>query len=76
MEFLPPNCTKFVIFPHFPMLSTKNKEIKIGERKLMVMENQEMVMKKSWENMLSSLWEPCQCYKYEGTKCRFSFCKS
>ena len=25
----------------------------------MVMENLEMVLEKSWENMLSSLWEPC-----------------
>ena len=23
------------------------------------MENQEMVMEKSWKNILSSLWEPC-----------------
>ena len=25
----------------------------------MVIENQEMVMEKSWTNILSSLWEPC-----------------
>ena len=25
----------------------------------MVIENQEMVMEKSWKNILSSLWEPC-----------------
>ena len=25
----------------------------------MVMENQEMVMEKSWENNLSSMWDPC-----------------
>ena len=24
------------------------------------MENQEMVMEKSWKNIMSSLWEPCQ----------------
>ena len=28
----------------------------------MVMENQEMVMEKSWKNILSSLWEPCSTY--------------
>ena len=26
---------------------------------LTFMENQEMVMEKSWKNILSSLWEPC-----------------
>ena len=26
----------------------------------MVMENQEMVMEKSWKNILSSVWEPCK----------------
>ena len=25
----------------------------------MVMENQEMFMEKSWKNMFSSMWEPC-----------------
>ena len=28
----------------------------------MVMENQEMVMEKSWKNTLSSLWEPWYMY--------------
>ena len=27
------------------------------------MENQEMVMEKSWTNILSSLWEPCTVKK-------------
>ena len=30
------------------------------------MENLEMVMEKSWENILSSLWEPCP-----GVQCVF-----
>ena len=31
-------------------------------RREMVIENQEMVMEKSWKNILSSLWEPCSSY--------------
>ena len=30
----------------------------VMENQEMVMENYEMVMKKSWKNILSSLWEP------------------
>ena len=41
--------------PHFPKFSAKCRE---SGRKI-VMENQEMVMEKSWKNILSSLWEPC-----------------
>ena len=47
---LPLSCTKFVLFLS-PLRNTKSgREI--------VMENEEMVMEKSWKNILSSLWEP------------------
>ena len=39
---------------HFLMFSTKCR--KCGRK--MVMENQEIVMEKSWKNILSNLWEP------------------
>ena len=41
---------------HFPMFSANVANAKSGRE--MVMENQEMVMEKSWKNMLSSMWEP------------------
>ena len=43
--------------PHFLMFFPQNDaNAKSGIK--MVMENQEMVMEKSWKNILSSLWEP------------------
>ena len=45
--------------PHFPMFSAKCLECKIGGGGGIVRENQEMVKEKSWKNILSSLWEPC-----------------
>ena len=39
---------------HFP----QNVEDEISGRET-VMENQEMVMEKSWKNILSRTWEPC-----------------
>ena len=39
---------------YFPQNVTNAKLIRV-----MVMENEEMAMEKSWKNILSSLWEPC-----------------
>ena len=42
---------------HFLTFSAKRRKIQnLGE---MFMENLEMVIEKSWKNILSSLWEPC-----------------
>ena len=42
--------------PHFRRFPQNVANAKSGRE--MVMENQEMVMEKSWENVLSSMWEP------------------
>ena len=42
---------------HFPAFAAKVANAK--SRRETVMENQEMVMEKSWENIFSNLWEPC-----------------
>ena len=47
---------------HFPMFSAKRYVSNSKLEREMVMENQEMVMEKSWTNILTSLWEPCKVY--------------
>ena len=59
LQILPLNCTKFLFSGHFEIKQRSRKSaFYANSGREMVRENQEIVMEKSWTNILSSLWEP------------------
>ena len=66
LPILPPNLTKFVFVLVTAKKLSRNLEsphspqnvVNAKSGRQMVIDNQEMVMEKSWKNILSSMWEP------------------